>query len=347
MFDPTLQEGESVYEDQKPDGSVIKKRRIKHLPRGHVSFDQTEDVEYLEEAGPVRVETDIQDETEILDDGTVHKIHKVTRHSLRHVRKSLRSDAGEEDVVEEADIEVPGSEREKVVETFEEAPRKIMQVEEEEEVLEDGTKVKRQVIMSSMVQKIKQRTRSIDQGVVEEDEEEITEVVPGTQSCFIARSDSSSTSSSFIDDLDELDALVEEETETLDDGTKIQTTLLQAHETRESRSRSGSIERSEDVVLVKEKRVTPAPSPAHTPPQSPRSGSPVQMEELASHLAQKIVRSAHLEAKIHKTETSIEETSQFTTDEMIPPESGVLLQDEPEGKLLQKNVGRIPGTITL
>lgn len=332
MFDPALQGGESFVEDVKPDGTIVKTQRIRHLPRGHVSFDQTEDVAFIEEEGPLRTETEIQDEEEILDDGTVHKIHTVKRHSLKHVRKSLRSDAGEEDIVEEADLELPGTEQ--IVETFEEPPKKVLEVEEEEETLEDGTRIKRKIIMSSMVQHTKKRTKSIDEGTGEEreDEEDVDEIIPGTQSFFVARSDSSSSSSSFIDDLDEMEATIEEEEETYEDGTVVQTTFLEATEKRKQRSRSGSLS-MEGKVIISERKITPAHTPVSTPPGSPRSKSPVNIEELAAKIAEKTIKKAHYETIRHQTEGGdIETTSEYKTESFLPPTHtlGEEVKDEQE-----------------
>lgn len=323
-------------EDQKQDGTVVKTRRIKHLPRGHVSFDQTEDVQYVEEEGPERVETTVEEQEEVLDDGTVHKVHRVRSHSLKHVKKALRSDAGEEDIVEDSDVEVPGSGKQEILEVYEEPPKKVFQVEEEEETLDDGTKVKRQVIMSSMVHKIKTRATSVDESTGQQnvEEQEMDEVVPGTQSCFVARSDSSSSSSSFIDDLDEMQATIEEEDETLVDGTFIKTTHLMATEKRKSRSRSGSIDESEDTLEIGEKRITPATTPVHSPPGTPRSRSPDNIEDLAAKIAEKTIRSAHFEHVSHKHDGEIETTTEYQTDEFIPPEHqpALLLEEEKSGK---------------
>jgi hypothetical protein len=307
-------------EDVRPDGTVVKTQRIKHLPRGHVSFDQTEDVAFIEEEGPLRTETEIQDEEEILKDGTVHKIHTVRRHSLKHVRKSLRSDAGEEDIVEEADLELPGTEQ--IVETFQEPPKQMMEVEEEEETLEDGTTVKRKIIMSSLVQHVKRRTRSIDEGtgIEHSDEEEVDEIIPGTQTFFVARPGSSSSSSSFVDDLDQMEATIEEEEETYDDGTVVQTTFLEATEKRKQRSRSGSLSEMEGKVTITERRVTPAHTPVSTPPGSPRSRSPVNIEELAAKIAEKTIKKAHYESVRHQTEDGdVETTSEYKTESFVPP----------------------------
>ena len=323
MFDPALNEGETYYEERREDGTIVKTKRIKHLPRGHVSFEQTEDVALLEEEGPERVETIVEDDEEIMEDGTVHKTHKVRRHSFKHVRKSLRSDGGEEDVIEDEDVEVPGSGRDLIVERFEEPAKKVMEVEENESVLEDGTVVKRKVITTSMVHHIKTRTKSIDEGTGLENEavEEMDEIIPGTNMCFVEGDDSSSSSSSFIDDLEEMQATIQEEDETLDDGTYIQTTHLQARKRHKSRSRSGSIDESEQSIQVEERRITPAHTPSHSPPGSPRSRSPapINLDDLAERIAKKTVTSAHYESVKHRTPFEEEETTEYQTDSFVPP----------------------------
>lgn len=329
MFDPLLEAGEAVLEERRSDGTIIKMKKIKHLPRGHVSFDQTEDVALIQEEGPIRTETEVQDDEEILEDGTVHHTHKERRHSFKHIRKALRSVAGEEDLVEEEDLELPGSES--IVETFDQPPQKVFEVEEEEETLEDGTHVTRKIIMSSMVHKIKTRTKSIDEATGEEreEEEESDEIVPGTQSFFVARPDgeSSTSSSSFIDDLDELQATIEEEDETLDDGTYIQTKFLEATQKRKQRSRSGSLSETEGSIVIQERRVTPAHTPVSTPPGTPRSGSPVNLEELAAKIAEKTIRKAHLESTRHKTGDQVEETQEYTTESFLPPARALVPDD--------------------
>ena len=325
MFDPSLEDAEQYYEE-KHGKSIIKHHRIRHLPRSHVSFDQTENVELVEEEGPLKEALEVSDEEEILDDGTVHKVHKVRRHSLKHIRKSLKSDAGEEDLIEEKDVEIVGSGKETVLETYEEPPKNISTLEEEEEVLDDGTRVKRQVITCSMTQKVRTRAKSFDESgqEISSDEYEIEEVIPGTQSSFIANVSSSSSSSSFVDDLDEMVASIKEEEEIYDDGTQVQTTLLQAKETRKSRSRSGSLERTEDTYTVRERRITPS----HTP----RSGSPVQAvdDETLANLqsVSKSIRSEHFEATTHKTEDTIETTTELKTEQFLPPNALKGLEDD-------------------
>lgn len=338
MFDPKLREGECCLEEQRSDGTIVRMQRIKHLPHGHVSFDQTEDVAFFQEDGPIRTETEIEDAEEVMEDGTLHKTHKVRRHSFKHVRKALRSDAGDEEVIEERDVELPYSEN--IVETFDEPPQQVMNVEEEQETLADGTIITKKIIMSSMVHHIRTRSKSIDAtGEEKEVEEDIEEIVPGTQSFFVSRPDvSSSSSSSFVDDLDLMEATIEEEEETLDDGTLIHTTFLEATEKRKQRSRSGSIAETEDKLIITERMVTPAHTPVHTPPGSPRSRSPVNIAELAAKITEKTIKKAHFESVRHETKGEIEETSEFRTDDYIPPTHAVGEEQQEEPGNCTSNV---------
>lgn len=323
-FDQSLEDPSQYFEDRKDDGSILKHHRLRHLPPGHVSFDQTENVELLEEEGPPHEAMESEDEEEILDDGTVHKVHKVHRHTLKHIRKVLKSDHGEEDILEDEDIEVAGTGIDTVLETFEEPPKNVTEVEEEDEILPDGTKIHRKVVSSSLVQKFRTRTRSFGEGgeEISSDEYEIEEVVPGTQSCFVARDSSSSSSSSVVEELELLESALKEEQEVLDDGTEIQTTLLHTRESRKTRSRSGSRERREHTYTVEERRVTPAHTPSHSPSHTPRSGSPVQGLDdktlAALQSVSKKIKHEHFEAKTHKTEEHIETTADLRTDEYLP-----------------------------
>lgn len=316
-----MEDTSQYFEDKKKDGSVLKHHRIRHLAPGHVSFDQTENVELLEEVGPPHEAMEFEDKEEIMDDGTVHKIHKVHKHSLMHIRKSLKSDAGEEDLVEEGEIEVEGAGIDTVLETFEEPPKNVTDVEEVEEILADGTRVVKKVIASSLVQKVRTRTMSFgeDGQELSSDEFEIEEIVPGTESCFVDRGDSSSSSgSSLIEELEQLEAAIKEEQELFDDGTEVQNILLQARQFRKTRSRSGSRERTEGSCTVQERRITPS----HTPSQSPRSRSPVQAvdDETLANLqsVSKTMRAEYYETTTHKTETSFETSSDIRTEEFLP-----------------------------
>ena len=324
VLDPSFTDTAPQFEDKKDDGSVIK-HKILQLPHSHVAFNNhTENMELLEEEGPPREAMEIEDVEEILDDGTVHRTHKVHRHALKHIRKSVKSDVGKENLLEEKDVEVEGTGKETVLETFEERPKSVTEIKEEE-ILKDGTTVKRQVILSSLVQKVRTRAKSFDDSGQElsSDEYEIEETIPGTQSCFVARAGSSSSSSS----MEDFEANIEEETETFVDGTQVQTTLLKTTETRKSRSRSGSLERTEDTYTLKERRITPS----HTP----RSGSPVRDiddETLATlQSVSKTVRSGHFESSTHKTEDTIETTSEFKTEEFLP--ESAIMEEKQQGNL--------------
>ena len=308
--------GSQFFEDKKEDGSVVRRHKIIQLPKANVAFDTStkhiELIDMLEEEGPPREAMEVEDCEEVLADGTVHTTHKVHTHALKHIRKSVLSNGKKENVVEERDVEVVGSGKDSILETFTERPKSVTEIKEEE-VLEDGTKVKRQVVLSSLVQKVKTRSKSFDDGGEEVscDEYEIEEILPGTQSCFVAGNVSSSSSSS----CEELEANIEETEETFVDGTKVEMTLLEAKQTRKSRSRSGSLERSEDTYTITERRITPS----HTP----RSGSPVQEmddENLLQTLesVSKIVKSGHYESTTHITKETVETTSDLKTETYTP-----------------------------
>ena len=312
---PSLTDTGQFFEDKKEDGSVVRYHKIIQLPKAHVAFDTSTKniqlIDMLEEEGPPREAMEVEDCEEVLADGTVHTTHKVHTHALKHIRKSVLTN-GKKENVEERDVEVSGSGRETVLETFTERPKSVTEIKEEE-VLEDGTLVKRQVVLCSLVQKVKARTKSFDDSgkEVSSDEYEIEEILPGTQSCFVAGNVSSSSSSS----MEELEADIEETEELFVDGTKVEMTRLEAKQTRKSRSRSGSLERSEDTYTITERRITPS----HTP----RSGSPTQemdeekvLETLES--ASKIVKSGHYESSTHITKEAVETTSDLKTETFTP-----------------------------
>lgn len=319
MIFPSLTDARQYFEDKKDDGSIIRHHKIIQLPKTRVVFDPSENVEMIdvmEEEGPPREAMEIEDVEEVLADGTVHTTHKVHRHALKHVRKSTKTEAGQENLLEDKEVKIEGTGKDTVIETFTQRPKSVTEIREEE-VLEDGTKVKRQVVLSSLIQKVRTRSRSFDDSGKElsSDEYEIEEIMPGTQSCFVAREMSSSSSSS----VEELEADIKETEEFFVDGTKVQTTLLEAKEVRKSRSRSGSLERSEDTYTIQERRITPS----HTP----RSGSPVEEmdeEKLLSTLQSisKTTKSGHYESTTHTTKDKVETTSDLTT-ETFTPESAI------------------------
>ena len=183
VFDSSVPAGASVVEETQPDGKTVVTRRVRSSPsRG--------EMEEVTHEGPEREEVDVKEETEVLPDGTVHSIQRVVHHKVKHVRRSLASQSGEEEVYE-ADEEIPGTTKEDVLEMYEQPPKLVQESEEIEQVLPDGTKVKRQVVMSRMVHLVKMHHESFDEehGRLEE-EYEIEEVIPGTESAFVAGLDS-------------------------------------------------------------------------------------------------------------------------------------------------------------
>ncbi|XP_025112102.1 ankyrin-2-like isoform X45 [Pomacea canaliculata] len=247
VFDPTIPEGQTRFEETLPDG-----RKVSHK--------KTRTTMEMTDQGDERDEVEEKDEEEILPDGTVHHKHIVSHHRLKHIIRSVPSESGEEEIVEE-DEEVPGSAKSEVLEMFEEPPHRVQETEDIEEILPDGTKVTRHVVMSRMVHKLKTHHESFDNDhgkVVEE--YEIEEVVPGTESAFVAGLDSD-----YEEELERRrQATVGELEEVLDDGTVVTRSLTSSETSSRVRSRSGSVEKMQEHTLVTEERVSP----------SPRSGSP-------------------------------------------------------------------------
>lgn len=225
-----------------------------------MSHKKTRTTMEMTDQGDERDEVEEKDEEEILPDGTVHHKHIVSHHRLKHIIRSVPSESGEEEIVEE-DEEVPGSAKSEVLEMFEEPPHRVQETEDIEEILPDGTKVTRHVVMSRMVHKLKTHHESFDNDhgkVVEE--YEIEEVVPGTESAFVAGLDSD-----YEEELERRrQATVGELEEVLDDGTVVTRSLTSSETSSRVRSRSGSVEEMQEHTLVTEERVSP----------SPRSGSP-------------------------------------------------------------------------
>ena len=266
VFDSNLQSDESCYEEVLPDGTIVRHRKI----RTPSSTDKAHghSLELVEIEGPPVMEIKEETHQEILPDGTVHMTHVVRRHSVKHIRKSLRSDTGEEEVEEEDQITEPISEE--IIETFDEPPRCIQQEDDVVQVMDDGRVVTKHVIMNRMVHHIKTKHKSFDEsGVSEEEEYEIEEAIPGTESAFVAGMDTPSEVSESDEDEDELEGKLQadigEVEEVLDDGTIVTRRLIASEEVRKVRSRSGSIDETCEQRFVTEEEVAP----------SPRSRSPV------------------------------------------------------------------------
>lgn len=207
VFDTSVPAGESVVEETLPDGKTVIKRRKHSCPnRG--------EMEEVTQEGPEREEVDVTEESEILPDGTVHSTQRVLHHKVKHVHRSLASQSGEEEIYD-GDEEVPGTSKEDVIEMFEQPAKLVQESEEIEQTLPDGTKVKKQVVMSRMVHLIKMHHESFDDehGRVEEDYE-IEEVIPGTESAFVAGLDSD-----YEEEMEKKhQAIAEEEEPAMDEG---------------------------------------------------------------------------------------------------------------------------------
>ncbi|RUS75573.1 hypothetical protein EGW08_016667, partial [Elysia chlorotica] len=201
--------------------------------------------------------TDVEDTEEIMPDGTVHHVHKVHRHSVKVVQKALRSEDGQEKVVEEKE-DVPGSHKEEVVETFQEPPRMVHQEDLVEEVLPDGTKVTRKVVLNRMVTHTHTHQESFDEGSGggrKVEDYDFDEVIPGTESAFLEGVDSSDSEGGDDEELSMHQTTdVKETTEVLDDGTVVKKTFLTTEKSRKTRSRSGSVDRSETSTRVEEEK---------------------------------------------------------------------------------------------
>ena len=315
------QPGESYTETVLEDGTVVKKRRSVKYSHGPV-----EDMSGQGEVVPVgevpRQEEEVEDTEEILPDGTVHHVHKVHRHSVKVVQKALRSEDGQEHVVEEKEA-VPGSHSEELVETFKEKPRTVQQEEVVEEVLPDGTQVKRKILLNRLVSRTHTHQESFDEGSGGDrkvEDFEIDEVVPGTESAFLEGVDSSESDEDGDEELSMHKTTdVKETTEVLDDGTVVKKTLLTTEKSRKTRSRSGSVDRSETSTRVEEETVIPSPRP-----RSPVDGD---LESESKDTVKTTTRTTHYEEEhAHGT---VEKTLEMVEDMLA---RGALTEGS-EGKL--------------
>lgn len=135
----------------------------------------------------------VEDYTEVLPDGVTHTVHKERRRSLQTIHYTWKSQDGEEHTKDEVQ-EVPGSLVEDVVETFEEPPVLMQDVEEVDQVLPDGSVVHQEVIHQRMVHKVTTHQVSFDSehSILKEDSYAVDEVVPGTETAFLKGGDTDS-----------------------------------------------------------------------------------------------------------------------------------------------------------
>lgn len=337
VIDSNIRSEETFFEETLPDGTVVKHKKTRRFSR-QPTVDAEEEVsctEVVEAEGPIREEVDVQESEEILPDGTIHSYQKVRRHSIKHVRKTLKSDTGDDEDIFEGDVMVPGTAKEDVIETFEEPARQVRDVEDIEDVLPDGTTVKKQIVSSRMVHRILTHHMSVDEGGEESLEKyEIDEIIPGTESCFIECEESSSSSSGSYttDDEEEEDPDAEvtadlgEIEEVLADGTVIRKRRIESHETVRVKSDSGDIDEAETSRTITEERVVP----------SPRSTSPVHVHfEDDVHdkdVVHRTIRAAHLEATQRGDE--IETLYDLTQDELVAPPGHALTEPAETGNSL-------------
>lgn len=202
VFDANLSGGQSMYEETLPDGTVVRHTKMHTIQHPSVSGD----IELVEEEGPEREVVDYDEDENILPDGTVHRVTKIRRHSLKHIHRSVKSEDDEKEIFE-GEVEVPGSTREEIVEVYEDPPRFVKDVEEVDVRQPDGSIIKRKVTSGRVVHKIKTRSLSIDEsGNVEEEEYSVDEVVPMTESAFAEGLSSSSSSDTVSSDSEDDEA---------------------------------------------------------------------------------------------------------------------------------------------
>ena len=348
---------EEVVDEVLPDGThvtrkLVMNRMVSHTHTHQESFDEgaggdrkvedfdfeavvpgteTTFVEAVGSSDSPRQEEEVEDTEEIMPDGTVHHVHKVHRHSVKVTQKALRGEDGDEKVVEEKE-DVPGSRREEVVETFQEPPRSVHQEEVVDEVLPDGTHVTRKLVMNRMVSHTHTHQESFDEGAGGDrkvEDFDFEEVVPGTETAFLEAVGSS-------DEEDEDEELsmhqttdVRETTEVLDDGSVVKKTLLTTEKSRQTRSRSGSLDRSETSTHVEEETVVPSPRP-----RSPVDGDYGHEDKTA---VKRTVRTAHYEedhdhGTVEQTLDMVEDMLAKGTlqEEVTRPEQQ---EESPEGNL--------------
>ena len=318
VFDTAVPAGVSVVEETLPDGRTITHRHIRSSPsRG--------DMEEITEEGPERETVEFKEESEILPDGTVHSTQRISHQKLKHIKRSLTSQSGEEEVYEEEQT-IPG--KQEVIQMFEQPPKLVQESDEIEQVLEDGTRVKKQVVMNRMVHLIKMHHESFDEeGRKTEEEYEIEEVIPGTESAFVAGVDSD-----YEEEMErKRTASMGEVEQVMDDGTVVTHGVLTSETTTRVRSRSGSIEETMETALVTEERVSPSPGRVSPQPVEFVHDTAGKMDDdmydySGKTVVQTTLRSGHLE---ETASHGVVETTFDVVEDMIA--KGQLSLEETEG----------------
>jgi hypothetical protein len=211
MESELVEEEDSTTEQVLPDGSKVKRKRFKSGDSFKGDNGEQECMELVEEEGPEKEDVKYEEDEEVLEDGTVHRISRTRRQSTKHLKRTLISESGEEENIFEGEIAVPGKAKEDVIEVFEEPAKPVTKVEEVEVKRDDGVVVKKKMVMSRMVSNVKTFHQSFDDsGNLQEDEYEIEAIIPGTESAFVQGDSSSSSSSSESSDDEDDDGNDEE-----------------------------------------------------------------------------------------------------------------------------------------
>ncbi|XP_036370876.1 uncharacterized protein LOC115226075 isoform X6 [Octopus sinensis] len=268
---------EESHEEELPDGSKVK-HKLMRVRSESIDKKLTEKlVKVVEKLKAPKEHTTVEDYETVLPDGTIHRVHKVIKHSVSHIQREHQHEGMVEKVFDGV-VKIPGSESQETLETFERPPHPETIVEQVEEVLPSGQVQKRKIIKNRMIHNIKTRHESFDNDLGQQNEEyEIDEVIPGTETCFYADIDgSSNVSSASCSDVEDM----EEESDTkktdlgtvqevCEDGTIVTKEIVETRTTttRTLHSRSGSVDKETTESVITEEFITPTPSP--------RSGSPI------------------------------------------------------------------------
>ncbi|XP_062581044.1 ankyrin-2-like isoform X29 [Saccostrea cucullata] len=265
VFESELVEEEaSTKEEVLADGSKVIRKRYKSGDSNKGDNGEQESMELVEEEGPEVEDVKYEEDEEVLDDGTVHRISRTRRQSLKHIKRTLISESGEEEEIFEGDVAVPGKAKEDVIEVFEEPAKPITKVEEVEVTQDDGKVVRKRMIMNRMVSNVKTYHQSFDDsGNLEEDEYEVEAIIPGTETAFVEGDDTTTSSSEYSEDDDDDEEIDVQDLDRIDEECQSGTTVTTRQFTKQTITSStfgtgGEPKELEETGLVKRvvKKVT-------------------------------------------------------------------------------------------
>lgn len=263
---------EESHEEHLADGSKVKHKLMRVRSESMDKKTTERMVEVIEKLKAPKEHVTVEESEDVLPDGTVHRVRKVIKHSVSHIERQHRHEGLVEKVFD-GDVKIPGSESQETLETFEKPPYPETVVEHVDEVLPTGEVQKRKVIKNRMIHRIKTRHQSFDadKGPLNE-EYEIDEVIPGTESTWYT--DSANVSSESESDVEEQQEKVDlgRVEEITDDGSVITKEIVETRTTttRTVHSRSGSVDRETTESVVTEEFITPSPSPRSASPLDPK-----------------------------------------------------------------------------